>query len=304
MPDSEALPLDEQPDPRNQLNDLSGREWIYALRSVIATRYPTSGVEGYAHALRRMHPSPKPPQLMAELLRFFTKRGGRVLDPFAGVGGTLLACALEGRRGAGIELSPEYAAIYGDVCAELGLARQPLVIGDARRPAPYAELGDEPFDLILTDPPYALMMARPKTGERKKRGRADATPFTADPADLGNLDYRAFLPALREALALACARLKPRGYLVLFAKDIQPTREHHNMLHADIVAELLLLPDLSFRGYRIWHDMSQNLYPFGYPFTFVANQVHQFILIFRNEAAAHADSRPAGTSPEYQPSGT
>ena len=68
-------------------------------------------------------------------------------------------------------------------------------------------------------------------------------------------------------------------------KDLQPTRAHHNMLHADIVAELLKLPDLSYRGYRIWHDMSQNLYPFGYPFTFVANQVHQFILVFRKETA-------------------
>src|SRR5215212_1792650 len=83
-------------DPRNTLNDLTGREWTYALRSVLATRYPTSGAEGYAHALRRAHPSPKPPQLMAELIRFFTKVGGRVLDPFAGVGGTLLACAMEG----------------------------------------------------------------------------------------------------------------------------------------------------------------------------------------------------------------
>jgi DNA modification methylase len=284
MADSEAQPLDEAPDPRNQLNDLSGREWIYALRSVIATRYPTNGEAGYAHALRRAHPSPKPPQLMAELIRFFSKRGGRVLDPFAGVGGTLLACALEGRRGAGVELSPEYAEIYREVCVELELEAQALVVGDARRAETYDALGDELFDLILTDPPYAQMMARPKTGERKKQGRADATPFTVDPADLGNLDYRAFLPALREALALALARLKPRGYLVLFAKDIQPTREHHNMLHADIVAELLTLSNLTFRGYRIWHDMSQNLYPFGYPFAFVANQVHQFILIFRNEA--------------------
>jgi DNA modification methylase len=284
MADSEARPLDEAPDPRNQLNDLSGREWIYALRSVIATRYPTNGEEGYAHALRRAHPSPKPPQLMAELLRFFSKRGGRVLDPFAGVGGTLLACALEGRRGAGVELSPEYAEIYREVCVELELEPQTLVVGDARRTETYDALGDEHFDLILTDPPYAQMMARPKTGERKKRGLGDATPFTVDPADLGNLDYRAFLPALREVLALALTRLKPRGYLVLFAKDIQPTREHHNMLHADIVAELLTLPGLTFRGYRIWHDMSQNLYPFGYPFAFVANQVHQFILIFRNDA--------------------
>jgi DNA modification methylase len=283
MADGEAQPLDEQPDPRNQLNDLSGREWTYALRSVIATRYPTGGAEGYAHALRRAHPSPKPPQLMAELIRFFTKRGGRVLDPFAGVGGTLLACALEGRRGVGVELSPEYAEIYRQVCAKLGLAAQTLLVGDARAGATYAALGDEPFDMILTDPPYAQMMARPKTGERKKQGRGDATPFTADPADLGNLGYREFLPALRDVLASALEYLKPRGYMVLFTKDMQPTREHHNMLHADITAELLALPNLSFRGYRIWHDMSQNLYPFGYPFAFVANQVHQFILVFRKE---------------------
>jgi DNA modification methylase len=284
MAEGDALPRDEQPDPRNQLNDLSGREWTYALRSVLATRYPTNGAEAYAHALRRAHPSPKPPQLMAELIRFFTKKDGRVLDPFAGVGGTLLACAMEGRRGVGVELSPEYAAIYAEVCAELGLAPQTLILGDARAPATYAALDDELFDLILTDPPYAQMMAKPKTGERKKRGRGDATPFTADPADLGNLGYHDFLAALRECLGLALARLKPRGYLVLFAKDLQPTREHHNMLHADIVTELAALPQLTFRGYRIWHDLSQNLYPFGYPFAFVANQVHQFILIFRNEA--------------------
>ena len=279
---------DERPpgrrDPRNTLNDLTGAEWTYALRSVLPTRYPTRGSESYGHALRRAHPSPKPPQLMAELVRFFTKREERVLDPFAGVGGTLLACALEGRRGAGVELSPEYAAIYQAVSAALDLPAQTLVTGDARRLAEYPELAGEPFALILTDPPYAAMMARPKTGERKKRGQGDATPFTADPADLGNLDYRAFLPELRLVLAGALALLRPRGHLVLFTKDLQPTPEHHNMLHADIVAELANVADLSFRGYRIWHDQSQNLYPFGYPYAFVANQVHQFILIFRKEA--------------------
>jgi DNA modification methylase len=270
-------------DPRNRLNTLTGREWTYALRSVITTRYPTSGDGAYAHHLRRVHPSPKPPQLLAELIRFFSKPGARVLDPFAGVGGTLLACALEGRQGFGVELSPEYAAVYQAVCAELGLAPQTLVVGDARRLAEYAALGEAPFDLVLTDPPYAAMMARPKTGERKKRGQGAATPFTADPADLGNLGYWEFLPALRAALLPALDRLRPYGYLVLFTKDLQPTREHHNMLHADLTAELLKVPGLAFRGYRIWHDQSQNLYPFGYPFAFVANQVHQFILIFRKE---------------------
>lgn len=268
-------------DPRNTLNELSGREWTYALRSVLSTRYPTRGPEAYAHDLRRAHPSPKPPQLLAELLRFFTRRDGHVLDPFAGVGGTLLACAMEGRSGVGVDLSPEYAAIYAAVCERLGLPPQPYLVGDSRRLAAFSEVTARPFDLILTDPPYAAMMARAKTGEQKKRGRAAATPFTASPDDLGNLAYDEFLVALSTLLAGALPLLRPKGHLVLFTKDLQPTPEHHNMLHADIVVALRALPGLEYRGYRIWHDQSQNLYPFGYPFAFVSNQVHQFILIFR-----------------------
>jgi len=281
MEDQEPDEPPDGPDPRNRLNDLTGREWTYALRSVISTRYPTSGPESYAHDLRRAHPSPKPPQLLAELVRFFTKRGGHVLDPFAGVGGTLLACALEGRSAVGVDLSADYARRYQEVCAALGLPAQPYVVGDARALAEYAEVRAQPFDLILTDPPYAQMLAREKTGERKKRGQSAPTPFTDSPADLGNLPYDMFLAELRAVLAGSLAFLRPRGHLVLFTKDLQPTPEHHNMLHADIVTALRALPGLEYRGYRIWHDQSANLYPFGYPFAFVANQMHQFILIFR-----------------------
>jgi DNA modification methylase len=273
--------MGDEVDPRNRLNDLTGREWTYALRSVISTRYPTSGPEGYAHDLRRAHPSPKPPQLIAELVRFFTRRGGHVLDPFAGVGGTLIACSLEGRTALGVDLSPEYAAIYAAVCERLGLDQQPYLVADARDLPRLPVAAARPFDLILTDPPYAAMMAREKTGERKKRGQSAATPFTASPADLGNLGYWEFLAELRGVLAGALPLLRPRGHLVLFTKDLQPTPEHHNMLHADITAALREVPGLEFRGYRIWHDQSANLYPFGYPFAFVANQQHQFILIFR-----------------------
>ena len=281
MSDETDEPNPSGVDPRNSLNELTGREWTYALRSVISTRYPTRGPEAYAHDLRRTHPSPKPPQLVAELLRFFTRHDGHVLDPFAGVGGTLLACSLEGRSAVGVDLSPEYAATYAAVCERLALAPQPYRVGDARCLADFPEVRERPFELILTDPPYAAMMARAKTGEHKKRGRGAATPFTASPDDLGNLGYSAFLPALRTIIAGALPFLRSRGHLVIFTKDLQPTPEHHNMLHADIVVALRELPGLEYRGYRIWHDQSLNLYPFGYPFAFVSNQVHQFILIFR-----------------------
>src|SRR4051812_6201857 len=55
-------------DPRNRLNDLTGREWVHFLSSVEATAYPTAGPNSYGHNLRRAHPSPKPPQLMRRII--------------------------------------------------------------------------------------------------------------------------------------------------------------------------------------------------------------------------------------------
>ncbi len=34
---------------------------------------------------------------------------------------------------------------------------------------------------------------------------------------------------------------------------------------------------------KIWKDKSAKLFPYGYPLSFVANQAHQYILIFRKE---------------------
>jgi hypothetical protein len=292
-PTTEAAvpPVRGRHDPRNRLNDLTGREWLYFLSSVLTTAYPVNGPESYGHKLRRVHPSPKPPQLMATLINFFTQQGSRVLDPFAGVGGTLLGCALTRRTGVGIDLASEYRDIYTAVCAQEHLAPQTFLLGDARTvladtTADTAALA-APFDLVLTDPPYGEMLSRPQEGEKRKRtGKADPTPFTTDPHDLGNLTRAEFLAALVEIIGLAAAKLRPGGHLILFAKDLQPTAEHHNLLHADIVARFAAdLPVLRFRGYKLWVDQTINLYPFGYPYGFVANQVHQYILIWQVPAA-------------------
>jgi len=274
-------------DPRNPLNDLTGAEWVFFLNSVEATAYPTRGPGAFADEIRKMHPSPKPPQLMAKIVRFFTKGGGWVLDPFMGVGGTLLGCSISGRNALGIELDGRYIAAYEQVCEREAIPRQPAIQGDARDLASLVRgVPGLPaqFDLLLTDPPYGDMMARGRTGEKRKRtGVTEATPFTASDKDLGNLPLDRFLPELRGIIEQSVSLLKRGGYCVVFCKDLQPTREHHNMLHADVVQELSKIEGLCFKGYKIWYDKTPNLYPFGYPFAFVSNQLHQFILIFRNE---------------------
>jgi site-specific DNA-methyltransferase (adenine-specific) len=59
----------------------------------------------------REHPTSKPAQLLAALIRNSTRQGELVLDPFAGSGSTLLACELLGRRCAAVELEPRYADV-------------------------------------------------------------------------------------------------------------------------------------------------------------------------------------------------
>lgn len=269
-------------DPRNRLNDLSGREWVHFLSSVEPTAYPTTGPQSYGHKLRRVHPSPKPPQLMRLLIEFFTKRDEWVLDPFMGVGGSLLGCSLAGRNGVGLELLTEYVETYRRVSAQEGLVPQTALVADARHLLSIPEVRGRVFDMVLTDPPYGDMMLRPQMGEkRKKTGSSAATPFTASPHDLGNLPYGLFLDELEGIIACAASTVKSAGYVVLFAKDLQPTREHHGMLHADIVVRLGALPGLAYRGCKIWYNQTPRLYPFGYPYRFVANQLHQYILIFQ-----------------------
>lgn len=61
-----------------------------------------------------VHPTVKPVALMRHLVRLVTPPGGKVLDPFAGSGTTLIAAHLEGCFGVGIERDPAYAQIAQD----------------------------------------------------------------------------------------------------------------------------------------------------------------------------------------------
>ena len=301
-------------DPRNKLNDFTGREWVYFLNSIelidgepvlmtgeqlndlseqqwtahqepiIDSYFPTSGEASDAHNIRKKHPSPKPPQLMKKLIEFFTKKDGWVLDPFVGVGGTLLACSMADRNGVGIDLSQEYLDLYQETSKYLGLKPQIVYKGNSLELENIINDKDYLFDLILTDPPYGNMLSKKRTGEyKKKTGDDSATPFTNECHDLGNMLTEQFYDALKSVITQSMKYLKVKGYVIVFCKDLQPTAESPNLIHADVVNALIQIPKLRFRGYKIWYDKTQKLYPFGYPYAYVSNQLHQFILIFRKE---------------------
>ncbi len=58
-----------------------------------------------------MHPTVKPVALVADAIKDCSKRGGLVLDPFAGSGTILVAAERTGRRTRGLELDPGYVDV-------------------------------------------------------------------------------------------------------------------------------------------------------------------------------------------------
>lgn len=64
--------------------------------------------KGKGHKLLKLHPTVKPVSMIADAIRDCSKRGGIVLDPFAGSGTILLAAERTGRHARAIELEPKY----------------------------------------------------------------------------------------------------------------------------------------------------------------------------------------------------
>jgi DNA modification methylase len=296
------------PHPDNELNELPGEEWLYFTKSVWSTAYPSE----LGHNLRKRHGANKPPRLMARLIEFFTRSGELVLDPFAGVGGTLLGAAIARgpRRALGIELSPAWVEIHeqvvrealaerdglGPELADLG-ANDPggprgfdpsgieLKAGDALAVLPTIEPAS--VDFVATDPPYnvqlPLTMAGGRLAEAHANRRTDYAMVTDDPADIANApDYPTYLDRMGVALREMRRVLRPGRYAVVIVRDAYQGGRYL-FTGADLAARATAA-GFVVKGDLIWYQAGTRLRPYGYPKVFVPNIAHQHILVLRREA--------------------
>lgn len=294
------------PHPSNTLNELSGEEWLYFTKSVWSTAYPSE----LGHQARKQHGANKPPRLMARLIEFFTTTGELVLDPFAGVGGTLLGAAITRgpRRAIGIEIEPRWAAVYRDVVRDLLAEREgqgPLLadigpsdpagvrtfdprgcelrLGDTLAVLP--TMAAASVDFVATDPPYNIQLPITMSGgrlaEEHANRRTDYAMVTQDPADLANSpDYATYLDRMEQVFRELSRVLRPRRYAVVIMRDAyQDSR--YIFTAADLAARAGAAGFVP-KGDLIWYQAGTRLRPYGYPKAFVPNIAHQHILVLRN----------------------
>lgn len=273
--------------PRNKLNDLTAKEWLPETVSVwrqkgLGSNHPDAQIE-------KQHPAPFSFTDVSRLIRFFTKSGQTVLDPFVGIGSTLKAAALEGRRGIGIELSSTFADLSQERLGKelsaslLPLPEQVVIQGDAREVLPTLE--SDSVDFVVTSPPYwQILHKQDHKVEQERKAKGLATRYSDDdPRDLGNIEkYEVFLEELVGILAECGRVLRPKQYLAAIVGDFRDGGRY-KMMHADLAAKMEADTPFVVKGLTILYQSHKRVFPYGYPAAFVPNLHHQYIVILRNE---------------------
>jgi DNA modification methylase len=274
-------PIEEQGkpgryDPRNSLNDLTGKEWLLLTASFWFSEPTAEDKVAFAH------PAPFMVRDIEKLISMFTKRGGTVLDPFVGSGTTLFAANKLGRHAIGIDLNAEYKKVATARLGGAGFKDFKYIVGDANK-----KLKDiEAVDYIVTSPPYHNILRNSSKGTRHETGKSyrmaardGVEYYTELPNDLGNFDeYPNFIAALQVVMSKAFSKLKSGGYCSMIMSDFTVNKVEV-CVQADVVR---LLQELGFVfcGTTVLLQTVKPLFPFGYPYAYKVNHHHQNIMNF------------------------
>ena len=146
---------------------------------------------------------------------WFTPKGARVLDPFAGGSVRGIVAAYLGREYVGIDLRAEQVQANEKQGRDIVPDAAPVwIVGDSRDAIPQQE-----FDFVLSCPPYY-----------------DLEIYSDDPQDISNAeDYATFLEVYRDIIAQSVARLRDDRFACFVVGDVRDKRGNYYDFVGDTV---------------------------------------------------------------------
>ncbi len=256
-------------------NNLTGKEWLQNSMSIWSNLRKTKAETQFNH------PDSFPLALVKKILDCFTNDEDKViLDPFVGIGSTVIQSLKHEKYGIGLDISESYLEIAGtrlkqnDLFETNGSYR--LLKANALEADRFLE--PDSVDLILTSPPYWDILTRKRTADGK-----DVRNYGNNNFDLGNIhDYDQFMNALNNVFTKLSSILKKDKYCIINVMDIRKGPNFYPV-HADL-SKHLCNGAYELDDIIIWdrsHEYN-NLRPLGYPSVFRVNRIHEYLLIFKN----------------------
>ena len=267
--------------PRNKLNDLTAAEWISRTVSIFAQK--GMGKNSDHARFEKLHPAPFSFTDVTRFIEFFTKAGGRVLDPFGGIGSTAKAGSLLSRYVTSVEVNPYFSSlalqrINEEVSIEKAEKYCKFLCDDIRR----VSLTDNDFNLILTSPPYWSILD--KVDHKARQERLDNGlhhNYGMVDGDLSKIqDYEDFLRELSSVLSSLATHCVQDAHAVVIVGDFRHKSRYY-MFHSDLASAVERAGGWSLKGLKIMYQKHKRVFPYGYPYSYVPNLHHQYALIFQ-----------------------
>jgi DNA modification methylase len=259
-----------------RINNLSGKEWLQYSFSI------WKDIQKNKEEWALRHPAMFPIMMAEKLIDIFTNSKEQVvLDPFMGSGSTLIAAQNKGLKGIGFEINKEYISmaknrldnVYRTIF--INNSNYKLINDSAENIDTY--FSPNSVDLTITSPPYWDILNRRRSADRKA-----IRNYSNSSVDFGNIsDYNQFLLSLQSVFSKVYKVTKPGRYCIVIVMDIRKNSNFYPF-HSDLTKKMEEI-NFSLKDIIIWDRQKEynNLRPLGYPYSFVVNKVHEYIMIFK-----------------------
>lgn len=260
-----------------RMNNLTGKEWLQESFSI------WRGIKKTKEERQTKHPALFPQRLPEKLINLYTKKNGElILDPFMGIGSTLMGSMNSGVKSIGIELNKSYCSLakkrikrfQKDLFNKKKIYEPKVICDDSINLLKYIK--KESVDLAITSPPYWNILNQKRTADYK-----EIRNYSKSKKDLGNIDdYEKFLQSLKQVFSKVYDSLKINKRCISIVMDIRK-KDKFYPLHED---QTRIMKEIGFEleEYIIW-DRSidyNNMTTLGFPWVFRVNKVHEFICIY------------------------
>jgi len=257
--------------PSNHISCVTGKEWVRSMVGIWEFSYEKRDIRD-----KSIHPAVFPIALPARFIKLLTHEGELVLDPFAGIGSTLLAARDLGRNAVGFDLKQEYVEVAQRRLAQaemFGSSRQIEICDDARSIPEY--LSENTVALVVTSPPYSRFLDKPRLNKsmrgnlRNNKHYQEVQQYSQDPKDIGTLEPSVFSKELAQILKGMLPFLRPKAHCVIDINDLW-WENKRIPTHVYIVEEMIKV-GYDLRNILIWdrRNLVNNVGIFGYPNNFI-----------------------------------
>lgn len=271
--------------PPNHINCLTAKDWIQGQVAVWEFFYEKRDIRD-----KSIHPAVFPIGLPAKCIDLFTHRGELVLDPFVGIGTTLVAAQDLHRNAIGFDLNEEYVRFARSRLLQTRLLSdreaQQIAIHDESHNIP-EYLKNEMVSLCVTSPPYAMMLNRPRRNKsmrgdlRRNEHYLEVQQYSQDPRDLGTMRPRKYAKALEEIYRGILPFMRKKAHCVINITDLW-WKNKRLPIHIYVI-EALQKAGFELRNTIIWdrRKLVNKVGIFGWPNNYITlGTTFEYILDF------------------------